>query len=70
MARYYVDDTSDPAIPEIKVWREGYQYPWIQPLTLAQAKAAVIDGYRSRIEYYRAMIAETRALRATDFPEE
>jgi len=66
MAKYYVDDTSDPAYPEIKVWREGYQYPWIVPLTLAQAKAEIIDGYRSKIEHCRTMIAETRSLRAAD----
>jgi len=59
----YTVDWSDAAYPTIRAWEAG---EYADPLTLAEAKAEIIEHFEHLRDHARSMIATTRALRAAD----
>lgn len=65
--KYYVDD-SDPGfvtIHHIDDW--DHDCTPTEGMTLAQAKAEVIEHYQHQLKHARALIRHTRQIRAADF---
>lgn len=65
--KYFVDwsASADVVVRHIAAWDFDSTPP--EGMTLAAAKAEVIEHYQRHIDYARALIRRTRQVRASDF---
>lgn len=64
--KYYVN-WNDAAFPEIREYTRGCSY---EPITLAEAKAAIIEHAKHIIEHWKEIIKATKATTRKDVIEE
>ncbi|WP_327292482.1 hypothetical protein [Streptomyces sp. NBC_01198] len=64
MARKFFVDWSDAAFPRILDIKFASEYA--EPLSLAEAKAEVVDHFRHDIDHAREQIKKARELRVAD----
>lgn len=68
MAKKFWVDWSDPPFPQIRPEEDAERYETL--MTFGEARAEIVNHFRSQVDHARTMIRQTRALRVADIKSE